>query len=241
MAVERESPDGFQVLATASSSFLRAETLSKGGHLVDVTAAGFVPAAPQCLNAPMRIRSLLILALLLAACAAPQAAATPTPSPSPTPTPTPSPSPSPTPSPAPTDPPAESYFKPVTGYDYVLPPAEVTAAMKTAFDKPEITNISSGYAIRFITKGGDATGMFVLSLALLPSYAAAPGILDGVASGYSGTKAREMTLSGRRALFFPLATPKTMIWSHRTFIVFLYGSDEAAMTTYATALITANQ
>ncbi len=183
----------------------------------------------------MRSGLLVILALVLAACAAPQVAATPSP------TPTPSPSPSATPSPAPTDPPAESYFKPVTGYDYVLPPAEVTAAMKTAFDKPEITNISSGYAIRFITKGGDATGMFVLSLALLPSYAAAPGILDGVATGYSGTKPREMTLSGRRALFFPQATPKTIIWSHRTFIVFLYGSDESAMSTYATALITANQ
>jgi len=113
--------------------------------------------------------------------------------------------------------------------------------MKTAFEKPEITNISSGYAIRFITKGGDATGMFVLSLALLPSYAAAPGILDGVATGYSGTAPREMTLSGRRALFFPQATPKTIIWSHRTFVVFLYGSDESAMSAYATGLITANQ
>jgi len=141
----------------------------------------------------------------------------------------------------PTDPQAESYFKAVTGYDYVLPPAEVTAAMKTAFDKPEITNISSGYAIRFITKGGDATGMFVLSLALLPSYAAVPGILDGVATGYSGTPPREMTLSGRRALFFPQASPKTIIWSHRTFIVFLYGTDESAMSAYATGLITANQ
>ena len=127
------------------------------------------------------------------------------------------------------------------GYDYVLPPAEVTAAMKTAFDKPEITNISSGYAIRFITKGGDATGMFVLSLALLPSYAAVPGILDGVATGYSGTAPREMTLGGRRALFFPQSAPKTIIWSHRTFIVFLYGSEEAAMSAYATGLITANQ
>ena len=50
-----------------------------------------------------------------------------------------------------------------------------------------------------------------------------------------------MTLSGRRALFFPQAAPKTIIWSHPTFIVFLYGSDESAMSTYATGLITANQ
>ena len=102
-------------------------------------------------------------------------------------------------------------------------------------------NISSGYAIRFITKGGDATGMFVLSLALLPSYAAVPGILDGVATGYSGTPPREMTLNGRRALIFPQASPKTIIWQHRTFVVFLYGSDESAMSAYATGLITANQ
>ncbi len=113
--------------------------------------------------------------------------------------------------------------------------------MKPIFEKPEITNISSGYAIRFITRGGDATGMFVLSLALLPSYAAAPGVLDGVATGYSGTAPVERTLSGRRALFFPQATPKTIIWAHRTFIVFLYGSEDSAMSTYAAALITANQ
>jgi hypothetical protein len=113
--------------------------------------------------------------------------------------------------------------------------------MKTAFEKPDISNISSGYAIRFITKGGDPTGMLVLSLALLPSYAAAPGILDGVAAGYSGTPPRELTLSGRRALFFPQATPETIVWSDRAFIVFLSGSDEAAMSAYATGLITANQ
>ena len=95
--------------------------------------------------------------------------------------------------------------------------------------------------MRLVTRGGDPVDMFVLIMALHPSYAALPGLLDQVGQGFSLTKSKELTLSGRRVLFYGETNPKVTMWAHRTFIVVLYGTQEAPMTSFATLLIDANQ
>ena len=170
---------------------------------------------------------------------APQAATAPTATPTPTPSPT--HSPSPTPSAETTVALADSYFNTIQGYEWVTPPPEADRIVRDAFNKPELSQYASGFALRLLTKGGDPVDMFVLVMAMQPSYAALPGVLDSVGKGFTTTVAKEQTLSGRRVLFYGTTTPKVSMWQHRTFIVVLYGTQEAPMSSFATLLIDANQ
>ncbi len=123
----------------------------------------------------------------------------------------------------------------------MTPPAEAERLIEQAFKQPELAQYASGFSMRLVTRGGDPVDMFVLVMALNPSYAALPGLLDQVGKGFSQTTAKEVTLAGRRALFFGETTPKVIMWAHRTFIVVVYGTQEAPMTSFATLLIGANQ
>jgi hypothetical protein len=194
------------------------------------------------LNAGVRGRLAAVVLALALSCGPPAAVvSTATPTPVPTASPTPSPTPSPSPTPQPTPAAADSYFKTIQGYEWVTPPPEVNQAVRTAFDKPEVSTYATGFAMRLLTRGGDPVDMFVLVMAFNPSYSALPGFLDGVGNGFSTTKAKELSLSGRRAIFYGETTPKVTMWAHRTFIVILYGTQEASMTSLATLLIDANQ
>ncbi len=112
--------------------------------------------------------------------------------------------------------------------------------MSAAFSSPDLAAYASGYSLRLVTHGGDPTGMFVLVLALNPSYAALPGVLDSVGTGFSKAQPQVLTVAGRRVLYYD-AKPKTMLWAHRVFVVALYGSDQTAMSSFASLLIGANQ
>jgi hypothetical protein len=81
--------------------------------------------------------------------------------------------------------------------------------------------------------------MAVLSLSLLPSYAALPGVLDEFAAGYSQSSVEHFMLAGHPALYYQTA-PKSLVWAHRTYIVVVYGSDRVAMTRLGEALIASN-
>jgi len=192
------------------------------------------------LNAHVSRAFVAVLLAFAVSCGSPPQAAT-APTAAPTPTASPTPSPSPTSSPEPTPAVADSYFKTIQGYEWVIPPPEADRIVRDAFNKPELSQYASGFAMRLLTKGGDPVDMFVLVMAMQPSYAALPGVLDGVGKGFSTTIAKEQTLSGRRVLFYGTTNPKVSIWQHRTFIVVLYGTQEASMSSFATLLIDANQ
>jgi hypothetical protein len=162
-----------------------------------------------------------------------------TPTPMPSPTPTPLPTPTPTPGPTLSSLLAEKYFHPLAGYELVAPPAEVESQLSTLVSSPEVTNIATGLALRLVTRNGDAANMAVLSLSLLPSYAALPGVLDEFAAGYSQSAVEHFMLAGHPALYYQTA-PKSLVWAHRTYIVVVYGTDRAAMTRLGEALIASN-
>jgi len=159
---------------------------------------------------------------------------TPTPMP-----PTPAPTPTPTPGPTLSSATAEKYFHPLAGYELVVPPPEVATQLQELVSAPEVTNIATGVALRLVTRNGDAANMAVLSLSLLPSYAALPGVLDEFAAGYSQAGVERFVLAGHPALFYT-TSPKSLVWAHRTYIVVVYGSDRAAMTRLGEALIASN-
>lgn len=170
--------------------------------------------------------------------------ATPTVTPYQTMTPTPIPSPpppTPTPSPAPTlsSAVAEKYFHPMAGYELVIPPAEVESQLAALVSTPEVTNIATGVALRLVTRNGNAANMAVLSMSLLPSYAALPGVLDQFGAGYSQIAVEHLVLAGHPALYYE-TSPKSLVWAHRTFIVVVYGNDRLAMTGLGEALIASN-
>jgi hypothetical protein len=102
-----------------------------------------------------------------------------------------------------------------------------------------VTSIATGIALRLVTRNGDATNMAVLSLSLVPSYAALPGVLDEFASGYSQSAVEQFMLAGHRALYYQTA-PKSLVWAHLTYIVVVYGADRATMTRLGEALIASN-
>jgi len=120
-----------------------------------------------------------------------------------------------------------------------VPPPEVDAQFQSLAAVPEITNIAAGVALRLVTRNGDAANMVVLSVALLPSYAALPGVLDEFSSGYAQLPAEHLTLASHPALYYE-TSPRSLVWSHRTFFVVVYGSERAAMTSLAQALIASN-
>jgi hypothetical protein len=196
--------------------------------------------------------ALIALTIALIACGS-RAASAPQPMPTPTtpivtpyqtmtPTPIPpTPPPTPTPSPAPTlsSALAEKYFHPVAGYELVVPPAEVESQLEALVATPEVTNVATGVALRLVTRKGDVANMAVLSLSLLPSYAALPGVLDEFGAGYSQFAVEHLVLAGRPALYYE-TTPKSLVWAHRTFILVVYGSDRLAMTRLGEALIASN-
>src|SRR2546422_2995134 len=103
---------------------------------------------------------------------------TPTPIP-----PTPAPTPTPTPGPTLSSATAEKYFHPLAGYELVIPPPEVGTQLQELVSAPELTSIATGVALRLVTRNGDSANMAVLSLSLLPSYAALPAVLDEFAAG----------------------------------------------------------
>jgi len=191
----------------------------------------------ECFNARMLASRILIIVLTCAVACTPSIA-TPSPTPEPTPSPTPSPTPTPVPSPTTTEPTA--YFKTIVGYEWVVPPPEVDRAMGTVFANPDVAQYATGYSLRLVTHGGDPANMFLLVLALNPSYAALPGVLDSVGAGFSKSAPKVLTVAGRRALFYE-TSPKTMLWAHRAFVLALYGQDEATMSSFAALVITANQ
>ncbi|HEV8654366.1 MAG TPA: hypothetical protein VGR85_02505 [Candidatus Limnocylindria bacterium] len=184
---------------------------------------------------------MILLTFVVSCGPPPQVATAPTASPTPTPTASPTPTPEPTPTPQPTLAVADSYFRTLQGYEWVTPPPEADRIVRDLFNKPELAQYSSGFGMRLLTKNGDPVDMFVLVMALQPSYAALPGALDSIGQGFSTTKPKELTLSGRRVLFYGETNPKVTMWAHRTFIVVLYGTAEAPMTAFATLLIDANQ
>ena len=194
----------------------------------------------------------LALTIALAACgsrtaSAPEAMPTPaaptvTPYQTMTPTPippTPAPTPTPTPGPTLSSATAEKYFHPLAGYELVVPPAEIGTQLQELVSAPEVTSIATGVALRLVTRNGDPANMAVLSLSLLPSYAALPGVLDEFAAGYSQAGVERFTLAGHPALYYA-TSPKSLVWAHRTYIVVVYGSDRAAMTRLGEALIASN-
>src|SRR5437899_9915128 len=125
---------------------------------------------------------------------------TPTPMP-----PTPAPTPTPTPGPTLSSATAEKYFHPLAGYELVVPPPEVATQLQELVSAPEVANIATGVARRLVTRNGDAANMAVLSLSLLPSYAALPGVLDEFAAGYSQVAVEHFTLAGHPALYYQTA------------------------------------
>ena len=159
---------------------------------------------------------------------------TPTPIP-----PTPVPTPTPTPGPTLSSVAAEKYFHPLAGYELVVPPPEVATQLQALVSAPEVTDIATGVALRLVTRNGDAANMAVLSLSLLPSYAALPGVLDEFAASYSQAAVERFTLAGHPALYYQTA-PKSLVWAHRTYILVVYGTDRAAMTRLGEALIASN-
>ena len=159
---------------------------------------------------------------------------TPTPIP-----PTPVPTPTPTPGPTLSSVAAEKYFHPLAGYELVVPPPEIATQLQQLVSAPEVANIATGVALRLVTRNGDAANMAVLSLSLLPSYAALPGVLDEFAAGYSQVAVEHFTLAGHPALYYQTA-PKSLVWAHRTYIVVVYGTDRGAMTRLGEALIASN-
>ena len=159
---------------------------------------------------------------------------TPTPIP-----PTPAPTPTPTPGPTLSSAAAEKYFHPLAGYELVVPPPEVATQLQALVSAPEVTDIATGVALRLVTRNGDAANMAVLSLSLLPSYAALPGVLDEFAASYSQAAVERFTLAGHPALYYQTA-PKSLVWAHRTYILVVYGTDRAAMTRLGEALIASN-
>jgi len=159
---------------------------------------------------------------------------TPTPIP-----PTPAPTPTPTPGPTLSSVAAEKYFHPLAGYELVVPPPEVATQLQALVSAPEVTDIATGVALRLVTRNGDAANMAVLSLSLLPSYAALPGVLDEFAASYSQAAVERFTLAGHPALYYQTA-PKSLVWAHRTYILVVYGTDRAAMTRLGEALIASN-
>ena len=159
---------------------------------------------------------------------------TPTPIP-----PTPVPTPTPTPGPTLSSVAAEKYFHPLAGYELVVPPPEIATQLQQLVSAPEVANIATGVALRLVTRNGDAANMAVLSLSLLPSYAALPGVLDEFAASYSQAAVERFTLAGHPALYYQTA-PKSLVWAHRTYILVVYGTDRAAMTRLGEALIASN-
>ena len=159
---------------------------------------------------------------------------TPTPIP-----PTPVPTPTPTPGPTLSSVAAEKYFHPLAGYELVVPPPEIATQLQQLVSAPEVANIATGVALRLVTRNGDAANMAVLSLSLLPSYAALPGVLDEFAASYSQAAVEHLTLAGHPALYYQTA-PKSLVWAHRTYILVVYGTDRAAMTRLGEALIASN-
>src|SRR2546427_11510180 len=169
----------------------------------------------------------IALTIALAACgsrtaSAPEAMPTPaaptvTPYQTMTPTPIPTtaaPTPTPTPGPTLSSATAEKYFHPLAGYELCVPLPEVGTQLPELVSAPELTSIATGVALRLVTRNGDSANMAVLSLSLLPSYAALPAVLDEFAAGYSqaGSSAscspatqRCITRRRRRALCGPTA------------------------------------
>src|SRR5207247_1230824 len=134
---------------------------------------------------------------------------------------------------------AETYFHPLPRYELAAPPPEVDSQLSALGSSPEVTDIATGVRLRLVTLNGDAANMAILSLSLLPSYAALPGVLDEFATGYSQAAVEHLTLAGHPALYYQTA-PKSLVWAHRTYIVVVYGTDRAAMTRLGEALIASN-
>jgi hypothetical protein len=194
------------------------------------------------------MRSLLValLAVLSITCSPPPAAniATPTPTPTPVPTPT----PSPTPSPSPTAEPAISYLKTLANFEWVVPPPELNSLLISAFDKPELTAVFSEQPVlRLITRRGENASIAIVVLPLKTSYAALPNVLDAMVQGYSTNKPQELTIGGRRALYFKEEAKynfKSLVWAHRSMVLWMYGYNSVsveAMSDFSAQLIAANQ
>ena len=195
-------------------------------------------------------RTVAVIALAaLVACGAPAATA-PSPSPTPTrsPTPTPTPTPSPTPSPSPSVAPAESYFVdgPVT---FVALPAALEAQVLAGAQNDAVRAFVKSTAVRTVTKNGEATGSFVMVMALEPAVAALPGMMDGFVGGIRGAapgafnNPETTTIGGRTVtvLFHSEQKLWYMMWLHKHFIVLEFAATRAAAEEVAGVLISANR
>jgi hypothetical protein len=196
------------------------------------------------------MRSVLALgaAFLVLTCSQPPASSAVTPTAVVTASPTPLPTPSPTPTPLPTVETAVSYLKTLSGYEWVVPPAEVSAVVVTAFETPALKEVFSEQPVlRLVTRRGENSSLALVVLPLKSSYAALPSLLESVVQGYSQTKPTELTISGRRALYFKEDAQynfKSLIWSHRSMVIWMYGYNNVsieAMSDFASQLITTNQ
>jgi hypothetical protein len=197
-----------------------------------------------------RAFALLLCTALLGACAAA------TPSPSPTAEPTPSPTPSPTPTPEPSPSPsfsltvsldAETYLGHVVGYEVVALPETLETAMVLGMTPsftadPTTAAAIEGYAARSMT--ADGTGVAVaIVLALDPSFAALPGIAEGMATGVAGASGAEpvpVTIAGHAAYEIGMADGSFVFYLDHQFMVMVVGTDLDALTAVADALITGN-
>jgi len=194
---------------------------------------------------------LLTAVVLVTACGGASQVAAPSPTPTASPSPSPSPSPTPSPSPEPTvgvvvdDPIAVAYLARATSYTLVALPNQTANQLASGLTAvPGLGQYITGFAARSVTtKAGDPVAL-ALVLSLDPSYAALPGVYDGLVKGIAGPNrvAQQETLAGRQAAYFDdLGGIAGLTWLQRRFIVILYGKNRTSMEQLGTALISANQ
>ena len=128
------------------------------------------------------------------------------------------------------------------GYGYETVPAEIRKDFTAAFTQED----SKGLELRSVTKGGVATDMLAIAIALDPKVAALPGsdeaFLAGVVQG-SGARPQLATLAGGQQVPYiaPPGGPKAIVVSEGALHVLFLGEDAQQLKNFASTFIRAHE
>jgi hypothetical protein len=128
------------------------------------------------------------------------------------------------------------------GYGYEAVPAEYEKDFAAAFTQEG----SKGVELRSVTKGGLATDMLAIAIALDPKLAALPGsdelFLAGVVQG-SGATPQPVTLAGGQQVPYiaPAGGPKAIVVSEGALHVLFLGDDTQQLKNFASTFIKAHE
>jgi Carboxypeptidase regulatory-like domain len=128
------------------------------------------------------------------------------------------------------------------GYGYEAVPAEFEKDFAAAFTQEG----SKGLELRSVTKGGVATEMLAIAIALDPKVAALPGsnelFMAGVVQG-SGVEPQLVTLAGGQQVLYiePAGGPKAIVVSEGALHVLFLGEDTQQLKSIASTFIKAHE